>query len=119
METMEQLLKKAIKDYAESSVDQIRKKDTAFCTIELHSDKPFKAVRDSAIDAGTILEEDEEKGIVNLLIKGGTAKMSPVLVVARVQAGQVEFASYFHEGLISQHAAKKTLETFVNAVKCY
>lgn len=119
METMEQLLKEAIENYKDSPTGEIREKDTAYCKIELHCDKPFKAVHDSAIDAGTILEEDEEKDIVNLLIKGGTAKMSSVLVVARVQAGQVEFASYFHEGLISQHAAKKTLETFVNAVKCY
>jgi len=119
METMEQLLKKAIKDYAESSVDQIRKKDTAFCTIELHSDKPFKAVRDSAIDAGKVIEEDESKGLVSVLIKDGAAKMSPVLIVARVQANQVELASYFHEGLIPQHAAGKALEVFAKAVISY
>ena len=78
METMEQLLKEAIESYKDSPTGEIREKDTAYCKIELHCDKPFKAVRDSAIDAGTILEEDEEKGIVNLLILTSRHFLSPL-----------------------------------------
>ncbi|WP_148219039.1 hypothetical protein [Olsenella uli] len=119
METMEQLLKKAIESHTDSSIAEIREKDTAFCKIELHCDRPFKAVRDSAIDAGTVIEEDEDKGIVSVLIKGGAVPTPPALIVARVQANQVELASYFHEGLIPQHAAKKTLEIFAKAMTSY
>lgn len=119
-----ELLRATANDYSESLLELDSKVsdknfDRGFyiAAADVDADAPFKKVRDTAIKMGMILEEDESLGTVKAMIKGGAANMAPVLLVAIVGKGKVDVGAYSREGLIRQHAAKKTAERFMGLLR--
>ena len=91
MQKIETLLKARADSYAaslgeldEKASDKHFRKGSAYGEATVKSAHIFKKVRDSAIETGTVLEDDESAGIVAVMTKGGAGGMAPVLLVALV-----------------------------------
>lgn len=119
MANVKDLLRKAADDYAPSLgeldshvSDKAFAKGAFFSETTAVGDSPFKSVRDAAVDAGTMLLEDELAGVVLSMLKGGAGGMAPVILAAVVKGGVVTLGAYSKEGLIHQHAAKRAVESF-------
>lgn len=125
MQAIETLLKARADGYAaplgeldEKVSGKHFKKGSAYCEATVGGKHAFKKVRDSAIEAGTVLEDDEEAGVITLMAKGGAGGMAPVLLVALVEGNKVTLGAYSKEGLIPQHAAKELVTSFAKTVTC-
>lgn len=84
--------------------------------MELDGENAYRVIRAAAIESGTVIQDNEDKGVLAVLLKGGIAKMAPVLLVASIKGDKVDLGCYSKEGLILQHAAEKTLAAFSETI---
>ena len=123
MTTIESLLKTVANEHAaelcelgDTVSDKSLKKGSAYQSMELDGENAYRVIRAAAIESGTVIQDNEDKGVLAVLLKGGIAKMAPVLLVASIKGDRVDLGCYSKEGLILQHAAEKTLAAFLKAV---
>lgn len=123
MTKVETLLREYANEYAaalselhDEVSDRHFKRGSAYSEVEVHSPCSFKTMRDIAINLGTVLREDEEIGLVIIMVKGGIGGMSPVILLALIDGVKVSLGAYSKEGLIPQHAAKDSVRMFARAI---
>lgn len=119
----QELLKKIANEHAaelcepgDSVSDKSLKKGSSYQNLAIEGGNAYSVVRAAAITAGTVIMDEKEEGQLAALLKGGVGKLAPVLLVAVVEDNQVALGCYSKEGLIPQHAAEKTLKSFVTAI---
>lgn len=119
MAKIETLLREIANEYAASLgeldvkvSEKHFKKGSAYGEAEVSGARPFKKVRDAAIDLGTVLKEDEGLGLVAVMAKGGAGSMAPVILIVLVQGEKVTMGAYSKEGLIPQYAARGIIKAF-------
>ncbi|WP_137655268.1 hypothetical protein [Bifidobacterium moukalabense] len=122
MKTQE-LLKKIANEHAaelcelgDSVSDKSLKKGSYYKELSIDGGNTYLVVRAAAISAGTVIVDEKEKGQLAVLLKSGVGKLAPVLLVAMTKEDKVELGCYSKEGLIPQHAAEKTLKSFMAAI---
>ena len=81
------------------------------------STDPFGQIRGLAVRRGTVIADLPDSGEVAAIIKGGAAKMNPVLFVSLVNGREIRMGAYAKEGLIHQHSAQKLLDEFAMALE--
>lgn len=125
MTDVESLLKKAADSYAPALGElgtQVGEKAFAkgsyFTETRVFRDEPYKIVRDTMIDVGTVLLDDEGGGTALAMLKGGAGGMAPVLLLAKIKDDIVSLGAYSKEGLIRQHAAKRAVDGFIELLSC-
>lgn len=125
MADVESLLKKAADSYAPALGElgpQVGEKAFAkgsyFTETRVFRDEPYKIVRDTMIDVGTVLLDDEGGGTALAMLKGGAGGMAPVLLLAKIKDDIVSLGAYSKEGLIRQHAAKRAVDGFIKLLSC-
>lgn len=124
MEDLTGLLKKAADDYAavlgelDTRVkERVFSKGSFFSETRIDDSDPYKAVRDTLIDAGTVLLDDKREGVVLAMLKGGAGGLAPVLLLAKVEGSNVSLGAYSKEGVIRQHAAKRAVNTLKKTLR--
>lgn len=123
MTTIESLLKSIANEHAaelcelgDTISEKNLKKGSVYQSLKLDGDNAYRAVRGAAISSGTVIQDDEDRGVVAVMLKGGIAKMAPVLLVTSIKGGEVDLGFYSKEGLIPQHSAEKALRAFLKAI---
>lgn len=118
MEELSKSLKKAANDYAaalgelDTQINDRRfSNGSFFSAVKVNGDNTYKTVRDALIDMGIILLDDEKRGVVLAMLKGGVGKLAPVLLLAKIDGSNVSLGAYSREGLIRQHIAKNAIES--------
>ena len=101
MADVESLLKKAADSYAPALGElgpQVGEKAFAkgsyFTETRVFRDEPYKIVRDTMIDVGTVLLDDEGGGTALAMLKGGAGGMAPVLLLAKIKDDIVALAAH-------------------------
>ena len=122
MTTIESLLKSIANEHAAElcelgdTISENLKKGSVYQSLKLDGGNAYRAVRGAAISSGTVIQDDEDKGVVAVMLKGGIAKMAPILLVTSIKGGEVDLGCYSKEGLIPQHSAEKALRAFLKAI---
>lgn len=104
-------------ELGDSVSDKSFARGAAITSANSNSKDPFGQIRGLALRRGTVIADLPESGEVAAIIKGGAAKMNPVLFVALVSGGKIRMGAYAKEGLIHQHSSQKLLDEFAGALE--
>ena len=93
------------------------KMQSASKRIQISGNDTFSKVRDAVNECGKIMLEDENRNLVEALVKSGSSGMNPAVVVAKTDGETMDICAYAKEGLINQHTAEKAIEKVMSKLE--